>query len=215
VEERNSHRAADSLKALMALWRCDRKSCKNLQKWCYLDDVDNRHLLINNEDLQAWNKDIQKAYTTVNVPTDGVLATLQRKNQKKAPNQSGGQSHVIHNHMHMPAPQVPSPLPANTSPERQYGHHTTATEDPRSSPVADVKDPVAEMDRYFASLIEDAPTLVVKLLDAKEKLLGEGLSCAQIKKLPNSEFTRLEIGVGIRMRVEENIKPFKKGRSGI
>jgi len=81
-----------------------------------------------------------------------------------------------------------------------------------SSPVASDSDPEVELGGYIDYLIEQTPSQKDLLLAAKEKLLAEALDLPGIRALDNVTWARLDIPLGIGLRLQRKVKIYTKGR---
>ena len=82
----------------------------------------------------------------------------------------------------------------------------------KSSPVPSDLDPDTDIDAYINWHICKTPKHEDFLNDAKAKLLTEGTTLKTLRKMNNQDFKSIDIPLGIRMRLSEEVKDYKKGK---
>ena len=82
----------------------------------------------------------------------------------------------------------------------------------KSSPVPSDSDPDADIDAYITWHIRKTPKHEGFLNDAKAKLLKVGTTLKTLRKMNNQDFKSIDIPLGIRMRLSEEVKDYKQGK---
>lgn len=170
-------------------------------------------------DANTWDRALVKGTCTLELPTPTLLESMIRKNSRLSSstssrkNQPASTGPVIHNHVHFGsmaslAGEYGEQAPFATSNSTQRA----AVDMERSSPVNSDSDPEVEVTKYIEDLKkkEKTPKQQALLHHAMQKLLDEGLSVSQIRKLKDSHFKAMDIPLGTQMKLQDNAKPYKR-----
>lgn len=160
-----------------------------------------------------------KGICTLELPTPTLLESMIRKNGRLSSstisrkNQPISTGPVIHNHVHFGS--TASQLAGENGEQAPFATSNSTRRtavDMESSPVSSDSDPEVEVPKYIEHLKkkEKKPKLQAKLHHAMEKLLDQDLSVSQIRRLKDSHFKAMDIPIGIQMKLQDNVKPYKR-----
>ena len=218
AEERDAKRPLSYIAEILQHWRCTTSCCTNKDGYCYIDD-DRKHLPFTGTEIIPWNTACLKETADVFAPPTSWIQSMKArkalrvkaKTAATAPTVAGT---TVNNYI-------------NTIPDLHHFKHSeylpnlTMTDPgrfseqrdiPHSSPVGSDSDPGKEIEEYVNWLIAKVPGQRELLQSTKEKLNDVALDLAQLRRLDESVLERMDIPLGIRMRLQSNVKAFKRSK---
>jgi len=223
--------------ALVALHKCERMGCPNINDYCYV--LDAIHLKLMSAHFKTWSMSMNDGKADLETPPDGLMATLLvSKPGTFNPLRIGGGSKSGKSNSPPESPfsniSTPVPPPHLMYPYLQYPQFPSQYYNPYTPPppqfqaplppvqapivnpllfsdgLPEELDPLEKLIEYIAWLVSRSPLQAPAFVLAKEKLMEEGHTFKTLEKLSIADIEKMEIKSGTATQLKGYIDVYKR-----
>jgi hypothetical protein len=203
-DDLGANKVINYIPELIRRWKCELPSCTNVDKQCLV--FNKQHMPLNSSHLATWNNAIQEGKASIENPPLSVRPMEAKKRSQSTSSDVSQQSPMPLPHYY-PSPLAPPPpyYPSHFVPTGTISHR-------QSSPISSDTDPYELVTEYIRWFKTRAPLQADILSKALEQLIEEHHDLANIKTMPESTWIRMDVPVGLGMRLSREVKKFERER---